>query len=125
MFTLKEKSWNKRYNDTKALYEEFCENRVDLVTQLYSNCAKKKRKASMEEDLEHTALKFKAKDDQIELLEETNERLNSLVETLRNSLKVLNEPNYLCYKSNCSYLLMSVILIHRSVKMGRLNFKEK
>jgi hypothetical protein len=88
VFTLKEKSWNQRYNDTKALYEEFCENRVDLVTQLYSNCAKKKRKGSLEEDFEHTALQFKAKDDRIELLEESNERLNSLVDTLRNSLKV-------------------------------------
>jgi hypothetical protein len=24
-----EKSWNQRYEDTKARYEEFCENRVD------------------------------------------------------------------------------------------------
>lgn len=83
-----EKSWNKRYEDTKARYEEFCENRVDLMAQLMNNCARKKRKVDDEEDLEHLALKFKDKDDRIDILESSNQHLTELVEKLKSSLKV-------------------------------------
>ncbi len=83
-----EASWTKRYEETKARYEEFCENRVDLMANLMNNCVKKKRKMDDEEELEHYALKFKDKDDRIEILEESNQRLNELVEKLRDSLKV-------------------------------------
>lgn len=84
-----EKTWMQRYEDTKARYEEFCENRVDLMAQYMNNCAKKKRKMTDEEDFEHVALKFKDKDDQIEMLEDTNQHLTEIVEKLKESLKVI------------------------------------
>ena len=84
-----EASWTKRYEETKARYEEFCENRVDLMANLMNTCVtSKKRKVDDEEDLEHYAMKFKDKDDRIEILEDNNQRLNELVEKLRESLKV-------------------------------------
>ncbi|KAI9557627.1 Tryptophanyl-tR synthetase-like protein [Daphnia sinensis] len=91
VITKLEKSWNQRYEDTKARYEEFCENRVDLMAQLMNNCVKKKRKVTQEEDLEHYALKFKDKDDRIQILEDSNQHLNELVEKLKSSLKVSEE----------------------------------
>lgn len=58
------------------------------MTQLMNNCAKKKRKVTHDENLEHYALKFKDKDDRIQILEDSNQHLNELVEKLRGSLKV-------------------------------------
>ncbi len=83
-----EKSWNQRYEDTKARYEEFCENRVDLMATLVNNVKKKKRKVTNEEDLEHMALKFKDKDDEIEILRDSNQHLQEQLEKLKDSLKV-------------------------------------
>jgi hypothetical protein len=85
-----EKSWNQRYEETKARYEEFCENRVDLMATLInsSNVKNKKRKKSNEEDLEHIALKFKDKDDEIEILQDSNQHLQEQLEKLKDSLKV-------------------------------------
>ncbi|KAK4016551.1 hypothetical protein OUZ56_031508 [Daphnia magna] len=91
VITKLEKSWNQRYEDTKARYEEFCENRVDLMAQLMNNCVKKKRKVTQEENLEHYALKFKDKEDRIQILEDSNQHLNELVEKLKSSLKVSEE----------------------------------
>jgi hypothetical protein len=85
-----EKSWNQRYEDTKARYEEFCENRVDLMaTLINSNVTNKKRKkVTNEEVLEHMALKFKNKDDEIEILRDSNQHLQEQLKKLKDSLKV-------------------------------------
>ena len=84
-----EKTWNERYEEMKARYEEFCENRVGLVSQLMSNCVKKKRRMVDDEDLEDVAMKLKDKDDRIDILEESNGRLTELVEKLKSNLKVI------------------------------------
>ncbi|XP_046438329.1 kinesin-like protein KIF20B isoform X1 [Daphnia pulex] len=90
--TKMEKSWNQRYEDTKARYEEFCENRVDLMaTLINSNVKNKKRKKTNEEDLEHMALKFKDKDDEIEILQDSNQHLQEQLEKLKDSLKASEE----------------------------------
>lgn len=89
MVTKMEQTWTQRYEETKARYEEFCETRVDLMAQLMDNCSKKKkRKVTEGEDLEHLALQFKDKDDRIEILEESNQRLADMVDKLKTSLKV-------------------------------------
>lgn len=72
----------------KARYEEFAENRVELVTDLMNSRYKKKRRMVDNEDLEDIALELKNKDDRIEMLEDSNSRLTELVEKLKNSLKV-------------------------------------
>lgn len=58
------------------------------MAQLMNNCVKKKRKVTQEENLEHYALKFKDKEDRIQILEDSNQHLNELVEKLKSSLKV-------------------------------------
>ena len=86
--TKMEQTWMQRHEDTKARYEEFCETRVGLVTQLMDRSTRKRRKVSESEDLELMALQFKDKDDRIEILEEANQRLTEMVEKLKASLKV-------------------------------------
>ncbi len=85
-----QQTWTQRYDETKARYEEFCENRVDLMAKLMDNSNKrnKKRKISESVDLEYLAVQFKDKDDQIEILEDSNARLTEMVEKLKKSLKV-------------------------------------
>ena len=81
--------WKQRYDDTKARYEEFCENRLDNMSEYISNCSKRKRKVTEEEeDLEHLALKFKSNEDRIDMLEQSNTHLTEVVAKLKQSLKV-------------------------------------
>ena len=82
-----EKSWNQRLEDTKARYEEFCENRVENMATLV-NVKRKKRKVTSEENLEHLALKFKDKDDEIEILRDSNQHLKEQLVKLKDSFKV-------------------------------------
>lgn len=82
-----ESTWNQRYEDTKARYEEFCENRVNLMTNLMNNCMKK-RKVSNGEYLENFSHQLKDKDDRIDTLEDSNLRLSEQIEKLKRSLKV-------------------------------------
>ena len=82
-----ESTWNQRYEDTKARYEEFCENRVNLMTNLMNNCMKK-RKVSNGEYLENFSHQLKDKDDRIDTLEDSNLRLSEQVEKLKKNLKV-------------------------------------
>lgn len=88
-----EQTWIQRYEETKARYEEFCENRVDLMSQVVNSCVRKKRKVSAVEDMEQMTMKFKDKDDRIEMLESSNERLTDLVQKLKGSLKVVIQVN--------------------------------
>jgi hypothetical protein len=82
-------SSNQRYEETKARYEEFFKNRVDLMATLVNSDVKnKKRKVSNDEDLEHMALKDKDKDDEIEILQDSNRHLQEQLEKLKDSLKV-------------------------------------
>ena len=87
VMTKLEASWNQRHEDTKARYEEFCENRVNMLTNLMNNCMKK-RKFNDDEEIESIALQLKNKDDEIDSLEDANQHLTELVEKLRNNLKV-------------------------------------
>ena len=82
-----ESTWNQRYEDTKARYEEFCENRVNLMTNLMNNCMKK-RKVSNGEIMDNVTHQLKDKDDRIDLLQDSNLRLAEHVEMLKKSLKV-------------------------------------
>ena len=82
-----ESTWNQRYEDTKARYEEFCENRVNLMTNLMNNCMKK-RKVSNGDYLENFSHQLKDKDDRIDSLEDSNLHLSEQVEKLKKSLKV-------------------------------------
>jgi len=85
--TKMESTWNQRYEDTKARYEEFCENRVNLMTNLMNNCMKK-RKVSNGEYLENFSHQLKDKDDRIDTLEDSNLRLSEQVEKLKKNLKI-------------------------------------
>jgi hypothetical protein len=49
---------------------------------------RKKRKVTNDEDLEHLALKFKDKDDEIEILRDSNQHLQDQLDKLKESLKV-------------------------------------
>lgn len=113
-----EKTWNERYEDLKNRYEEFCENRVGLVSQLMSNCVKKKRRMVEDEDFEDVAMKLKDKDDRIDILEDSSSRLSELVDKLKASLKViaLCEVNFFLFLSNYSY---------RRVKKEKQSFNKK
>jgi hypothetical protein len=49
---------------------------------------KKRKKVTNEEVLEHMALKFKNKDDEIEILRDSNQHLQEQLKKLKDSLKV-------------------------------------
>lgn len=93
--TKMESSWNQRYEDLKERYEEFCENRVNLMSNYMSQCMKKRKMdrsshPSQPDELERASFELKEKDDRINALEESNQQLNEMIVKLKNSLKVLN-----------------------------------
>jgi hypothetical protein len=58
------------------------------MATLVNNVKRKKRKVTNDEDLEHLALKFKDKDDEIEILRDSNQHLQDQLDKLKESLKV-------------------------------------
>lgn len=111
--TKMESSWNQRYEDLKERYEEFCENRVNLMSNYMSQCMKKKRKVdtsshpSQPDELERATFELKEKDDGINSLQESNQRLNEVIVKLKNSLKVV-DSHFLII---CKYYLMLYMAI--------------
>ncbi len=81
----------RRNEETKARYEEFCDKRVNMLTSLMNKESMKKRKYNDSDDQgkENILVQLKDKEDRIESLEHTNERLNEVIEKLKTSLKVL------------------------------------